>query len=487
MNYTLVLKLISNLLRAEAAFMLVPFVVSIAYGGQDMTAFLWSILITAAVSLALSFIKPKDKAFKTRDAFAAVAVSWLAVSLFGALPFYFSGCFGSVVDCVFESISGFTTTGATILRDIEGLPHGILFWRSFTHWIGGMGVLVFMLAVMPSMNASSINLLRAESSGPSPGRIVPRIRETARIMYLIYLAMTVVLVAALIITGLPVYDAFIHSFSTAGTGGFSNMNASVGAYGNVAAEVVITVFTFLFGVSFTLYFCLIKRNFKQAYKDQELRLYFGIVVVSIMIITFNILKMYGSFAEALRQSSFQVVTIISTTGFSTASTNTWPALSQIILILLMVTGCCAGSTGGGIKLIRVLLLLKGVRNEINKVIHPKSVKAISINDKKVDNEKMAGMAMFVVIYLAIFTVSTLIISIEGRDIVTSFTTAISALSNIGPYFDPVSHIGDYAAFTPLSKIVLSFCMLAGRLEFLPVLILFRPSVWARGKTRKMEA
>ena len=479
MNYKLIFKLTGNMLWVEAVFMLFPLVVSFIYGGEDSGSFIWSILILAAAGSLLAISKPEVRNFRTRDAFVVAGITWLLFSLFGALPFLFSNYFKNYIDCIFESASGFTTTGATILTDVEALPKGILFWRSFSHWIGGMGVLVFLMAVMPSVNASSVNLLRAESTGPAPDRIVPKIRETARIMYLIYLVMTVLLVILLVIAGLPVYDSFVNAFSTAGTGGFAIMNASIGAYNNIAAEIIITVFMFLFGVSFALYFFLLERDFKKFFKDEELRVYFGIVIVAILIISVNISGLYGGFTQALRHSSFQVSSIITTTGYSTVDFNLWPALSRVILVLLMVAGCCAGSTGGGIKTIRLIILFKAVRIEMGKIFHPGSVKAVSINNKKIDRDIVSKTALFFFIYFAVFFFSVVLISIEGTDLVSGATAVISAMSNIGPGLGFVGPAGSFAAFTPFSKIVLTFCMIAGRLEFFPILVLFVPAVWKK--------
>lgn len=479
MNYRLVSRLLGNMLLIEALLLIFPLSASFVYGASDAAAFLLTMLVAAVLGTPLSFVKPGEKKFREKDAFAAAALTWIVFSIIGALPFYFSGYFNGFVDCVFESVSGFTTTGATILTQIEGLPRGILFWRSFTHWLGGMGVLVFILAVLPTMNASSVNLLRAESTGLSPDRIVPKIRETARFMYLIYLAMTAVLTICLFISGMPVYDSLINAFSTAGTGGFSSMNASFGAYGNVAAEIIVTVFMFLFGVSFTLYFYLIKRKLGQFLKDGELRLYFGVVAAAIIIITINISGMYGSIGEALRYSSFQVSSVISTTGYVTANFDIWPTLSKVILMTLMVTGCCAGSTGGGVKLVRVLVLFKAFKTELGKIVHSKSVKAVTINGKKLESGAVTKAAIFLFVYFLIFLFGTALVSIEGKDIVTSVTAVISALGNVGPGLAAVGPVGNFSSFTPFSKIVLSVCMLAGRLELFPLLVLFVPSVWKR--------
>ena len=464
----------------EALFMVFPLVVSLIYGGKDHWTFLWSMLILAIVGMLIRTVKPKDKNFRTKDAFVVAGTTWLLFSLFGALPFYFSGCFSGFIDCVFESISGFTTTGASILTDIEALPKGIAFWRSFSHWIGGMGVLMFMMAVMPSVNASSVNLLRAESTGPAPDKIVPKIRETARIMYLIYFAMTVLLIILLKIAGLPVYDALVNAFSTAGTGGFSVMAASIGAYNNIAAEIIITLFMILFGISFTLYYYLLGRKFTRFFKDEELKLYFGIIIAAILIITVNISGLYGGVVNALRHSSFQVSSIISTTGFATADFNLWPTLSHVVLVFLMVTGCCAGSTGGGLKLVRILILIKAMKIELGKIFHPGSVKAVTVNGKKVKDEIISKTALFFFLYFAVFFVSVLLISIEGMDVVSSATSVIASMSNIGPGLGIVGPAGSYAAFSSFSKVVLSLCMIAGRLEFLPILVLFSPSVWRKG-------
>lgn len=479
MNYRLIFKLIGNVLRIEALFMLFPLLVSFIYGGGDHPAFLWSILISAAVGTILAKLNPKDKNFRAKDAFVVAGFSWIFLSLFGALPFYFSGYFNSFVDCVFESISGFTTTGSSILTNVEVLPKGILFWRSFSHWIGGMGILMFMIAVMPSINASSVNLLRAESTGLAPDKIVPRIQETAKIMYMIYFAMTVILVVFLKIAGLPIFDSMLNAFSVAGTGGFSNMNASIGGYNNIAAEIIMTVFMFLFGISFLLYFALLGRKFEKFIKDTELKIYFGVVIVSILIITINISGLYNGIWEALRHSSFQVSSIISTTGFATTDFNLWPTLSKSILVFLMFTGCCAGSTGGGMKLIRFIILFKAAKVELDKIFHPGSVKAVSINGKKISNDIVFKTSLFFFIYFAIFFVSLLLISIDNKDIVSSATAVIASLSNVGPGLGTVGPTGNYAAFSSFSKIVFSFCMIAGRLEFFPVLVLFTPHVWKR--------
>ncbi|MDR1674385.1 MAG: TrkH family potassium uptake protein [Oscillospiraceae bacterium] len=480
MNFRLILKTLGNLLRVCGLFTVLPFIVSLIHGGEDAAVFAVTTVIMEVIGTLLTLTKPEDKHLRVRDAFFVAGISWVLLSVFGALPLYFSGYFNGFVDCFFESVSGFTTTGSTILTNIEVLPRGIVFWRSLTHWIGGMGVLSFMMAVMPSINASSVNLLKAESTGPAPDKIVPKIQETARIIYLIYIVMTVLLILLLKIAGYPLFDAVINAFSTAGTGGFSSMNSSIAAYGNPVSEVIITVFLFLFGINFSLYFVLIGRNFKKFFFDEELRTYFGVVIVAILIITVNISGLYGSFEEALRYSSFQVTSVISTAGFMTADYNLWPTLSKVILMFITVTGCCAGSTGGGMKLVRFIILFKAAKLEIHKILHPASVKPVSINGKKISEEMISKTALFFFVYFMLFTAAVLIISIEGKDIVSSATAVITSLSNVGPGLNIVGPAGNYSSFSAVSKIVLSVCMIAGRLEFFPVLILFTPSIWKKG-------
>lgn len=480
MKYSLIFKLIGNMLKAQALFMLVPFTASFIYGSDDKHVFLLSALITAGAGFLLSSIKCEEIKYRTRDAFAAASLAWIIISFFGALPFYFSGCFKSFADCIFESVSGFTTTGATILPDIESLPKGILFWRGFMHFIGGMGVLMFMLALIPSMNASSVNLMRAEGTGINPDKLVPRLNETARVMYLIYTAMAAVLTVLLIISGLPVFDSLMHAFSIAGTGGFSNMNFSAGAYGNAAAEIIMIIFMFLFGINFTLFFYLVNKKFLQFLKDEELRLYFIFFIVSSIIITIDISGIYGSWFVSARHAFFQVSSVMTTTGFSTVDYNLWPVLSRFVIVFLMFTGCCAGSTGGGIKIVRFLLIFKLLRIELDKIIHPKSVKVITVNGKKIENEVVLRAAMYFFIYFMIFFIAIIPVSLEGTDLVTSASTVIAMLSNVGPGLGSVGPAGNYGEFSQATKYLLSFLMIIGRLEFIPVLVLFKPSIWQKG-------
>ncbi|MCL1827884.1 MAG: TrkH family potassium uptake protein [Oscillospiraceae bacterium] len=479
MNSRLVIKLIGNILIIEALFMFFPLLVSLIYGRGDHTAFIFSLLITAVAGASASSVKPKDNKIRTRDAFTATALSWIIISCFGALPYYFSGCFSSVIDCVFESVSGFTTTGATILIDVEIMPEGILFWRSMSQWMGGLGILLLIPALMPSIHASSVNILRAELTGPSPHKIVPGIRETAKIIYTIYFVMTAVLFILLLISGLSVFDSLISTFSTAGTGGVSNKNASVGAFGNASAEIILTVFMFLFGISFSLYYLPFAGDLKKLVKDEELRLYLGMAFVCVIIITINTSGIYGGFLKALRYTAFQVSAAVSTTGFIDANFSLWPAMSQILLIFLMFTGSCAGSTGGGIKIVRGLLLFKMVKVELHKVFHPDSVKTVKLNGKKINPEIVSKAALFFFLYFAILLPSTALIAADSKDILTSAEAVFASLNNIGPEFGLIGAAGSYYEFSVLSKIILSFNMVAGRLEIIPVLVLFTPAAWKK--------
>lgn len=480
MNYRAIAKSLGMLLCVEAVCMVPPLAVSLIYRQDDWLAFLLSIASLLVLGFGLRLIRQRSANIYARDGFAIVAVGWLLVSAFGALPFVLSGAIPSVVDALFESVSGFTTTGASILRDVEILPRGIVFWRSFTHWMGGMGVLILMLAVMPSVKASTLHIMKAESPGPSPEKFVPQIGQVARILYFIYLAMTVLQVVLLLLGGMPLYDSLIHAFGTAGTGGFSSRNASVAAYGSVYLEMVIAIFMLLFGVNFSLYYSALKGNLKAVLRDAELRFYLGTVALAVLLITVNIIIVnHQPLGEALRYSTFQVSSIITTTGFATTDFNLWPAFSQLVLVLLMFIGASAGSTGGGIKVIRVLLLFKCIKREIIKIIHPRSVYTVRINGKAVSEEILTGVMAFFFVYIAIFAVSTLILLLDIEDLTSAATAVAATIGNIGPGLKMVGPMGNYADFSPLSTIVLTVCMIVGRLEIYPILLLFAPAFWKR--------
>ncbi len=480
MNYLLILKLIGFVLKTESLLMLFPFVISLMYKSGDGMYFLYTLIPLYVMGHCLYSVKPKSSHFRSREGFVTVALSWIALSAFGAIPFFISGYFGSYINCFFEMVSGFTTTGSTILENVEAVPKGLLFWRSFSHWVGGMGILVFILAIMPNINASTVQLLRAESPGPTPGKFVPKIKESAKILYLIYFFMTIIQIILLLISGLSLYDSLITAMGSAGTGGFSNMNLSMGAYNNIPAEVITTIFMFLFGVNFNMYFYMLNKQFGLVKGNGELRLYTGIVLVSMVLIAFNIMPMYGnSFLAALRHSSFQVSTIITTTGYATTDFNLWPMFSKSILVCLMITGACAGSTGGGVKISRILILCKAAKIELGKIIHPRRVQAVKFEGSTLDDKILVNVLVFIALYFLIGFISFVVVSLDGYDFETTATAVITAISNVGPGLSLVGPTGNFNLFSGLSKLVLSFCMLAGRLEIFPILILFSPRVWGK--------
>ena len=481
MNYRMIGKSIGNLLLVEAACMLPSLLISLIYPESDGAAFAVAIALTTAAGFLLSRLKSNTGGLYARDGFAIVALGWILLSAFGALPFLLSGAIPRVEDALFESISGFTTTGASILREVESLPRGILFWRSFTHWMGGMGVLVMMIAIMPSVKANSIHILKAESPGPTPGKLVPKVSQTAKILYLIYILLTATQVVFLVAGGMPLYDSLVHSFSTAGTGGFSSRNLSVAAYGSDYIEIVITVFMFLFGVNFTLYYTAFKGGLKNALHDEELRVYFFTVVGAAVLIAINVYsQVYRTVGESVQHAAFQVSSLITTTGFATADFNLWPVFSQLILLLLMFVGASAGSTGGGLKVVRVVVLFKVIKRELTRVIHPRAVRTIKLNGRLVDEEVVSGVMAFFYFYILIFVAAVLTVALEGEDIVTTVTSVIATLNNVGPGLGRVGPMGNFADLSVLSKAVLSLCMLIGRLEIYPIMLLMFPSFWKRG-------
>lgn len=480
MNYKAVLSILGNVVKYMVALLFVPLLIALYYGEGDAKSFLLTILIGAPIGFILSNIKAEKKAIYAKEGFLIVGFAWIIISAIGALPFVISGAIPSFIDAFFETVSGFTTTGATILTAIEGLPKGILFWRSFTHWIGGMGFLIFMLALIPSLGSNSIHLLKAESPGPSPGKIVPKIKETAKILYLIYFALTLIEGILLMCAGMNLYDAVIHAMGTAGTGGFSNMNASIAAFNSPAIEWIITIFMLIFGINFALYFQILKGNFKGFFKNEELRYYLLIILSAFILITVNIISLNGGdIILSIRQSAFQVSSIVTSTGFATVNFNFWPTLSKLIIVMLMFVGAMAGSTGGGIKTVRIVIMLKAIKREINKIIHPKRVNSVKIDGKTVDEDIIHGVFLFIGAYIIISLIAIFIISFDNFDVVTTVTSVITTMSNIGPGLEVVGPAGNFAAFSPLSKLVLSFCMLAGRLEIYPMLIMFSPSIWRK--------
>ena len=480
MNKRLTFKLIGKVLLVEAALMLVPLAVSLILGGGDAMSMLISMLVTAVVGGGMALIPSQNDNLRAREGFAVVSFSWLLVSFFGALPFWIHGCIPSLLDAFFETVSGFTTTGATILTDVESLPKGLLFWRSFTHWVGGMGVLVLSLALLPKMGTRSIYLMRAESPGPSVDKLVPRVGNNAKILYQLYVWLSVLMLIALLCTGMNLYDALIHVFGAAGTGGFSNYNASVGAFNSAAVEIIIGVFMALFGVNFSMYYYMLRRNWRVCASNSELRTYVGLVLGASVLIALNIMPQYGGkFFTSLRYSFFQVSSVMTTTGYATADFDVWPQFSRTLLVGLMLVGACAGSTGGGIKVIRVQLLAKGMIREIRRTIHPRSVNTVRLDGRTVDDGMISGVLSFFFAYMSVLVAATLIISLDGFSFETNLTAVIATLSNIGPGLGMVGPTGNFSAFSDLSKVVLSLCMLIGRLEIFPMLMLLAPSAWRK--------
>ena len=478
MNRRMICRVLGLVLLIEAVMMLVPALVALLYG-ENLTPWGISIAATAGVGGLMLAAVPQKSVLYAREGFVSVALSWLLMSAFGALPLRLSGEVTHYADAMFEIVSGFTTTGASILLDVEGMSRGLLFWRSMTHWIGGLGVLVFILAVLPLANNNAMHIMRAEVPGPTVGKIVPRARDTARILYLIYFALTVIETIFLLAGGMPLYDALIHAFGTAGTGGFSNRALSVGAYNSPYIEWVIGIFLVLFSINFNLYYFILCGGVRDALRDQELHLFGALVLLTTGIITIDILPLFDGFSSAVRHAFFQVMSITSTAGFATADFNLWPEVSRWVLVLLMFCGACAGSTGGGIKIGRILLMGRAARCEIRRMSRPRTVNRVMVNGKAVDDETLRGSLIFFFLYILMLIVGTLLVSVDGFDTTTNFTAVLSCLSNIGPGLGLVGPMGNFAMYSVFSKIVLTAAMLIGRLEIFPILILFSPSLWKR--------
>ena len=478
MNYRVILHTLGYVLCCEALCMLLPLICGMIYGEGEIYTFLISIIICSVIGFLLTRIKPKTKNMYAREGFIIVALSWIVISLFGALPFVLSGSIPSFVDALYETASGFTTTGASILRDVESLPKSMLFWRSFTHWIGGMGVLVFLVAFLPLSGGSNVFLIKAESPGPSVSKLVPKVRTTAKILYTIYTSMTLLQILLLVIGKMPLFDAITLAFGTAGTGGFAIKNSGLADYTSYQ-QIVVTIFMIFFGVDFTFYYLLISRKIKSAFSMEEVRTYFIIIIIAILVITLNCYGYYESLFETVKHTAFQVGSIITTTGYSTTDFDMWPQLSKTILMLLMFIGACAGSTGGGIKVSRIMILFKSVVKEIIIAAHPKRAHKICINNKPVEHEVLRRINVFMVAYCTIFIVSLLIISIDNFDFTTNFSAVLANINNIGPGFSKVGPICNYSEYSDLSKMVLAFDMIIGRLEIFPILILLSPKTWRK--------
>ena len=485
MNYRMVVFVLGRIFLVEAAMMLLPMVCSAIYGEWYMLpAFLLPAVILLLLGLAASLRTPKNTTIYARDGLAIVALVWVLMSAFGALPFVISGEIPAFADAFFEMVSGFTTTGSTILIDVEALSHGALFWRSFSHWVGGMGVLVFAMAVLPMTDGRAMHLMRAEVPGPTCGKLSSKLSDSAKILYGIYFAMTAVEVVFLCTGGMSLYESLIHSFGTAGTGGFSCRGLSIGAYQNPYFEWVIGIFMLLFGINFNLYYFILMRHFREAFGSEELRAYLGIVLFSTVTIAANILSMVGSVGEAVRTAFFQVSSIITTTGYATADFNLWPTYSRILLLLLMFVGGCAGSTAGGLKMSRVIIFFKAARQDLNKMLHTHAVTTIRFEGKPLDEKTLQGVHNYFNVYMLLVMLSTVLVSLDGFDLTTTFTAVITCLNNVGPGMELVGPMGNFSHFSDPVKYLLSFDMLAGRLELYPMLALFAPRLWRSRRTMR---
>ena len=482
MNYKIIGRFLAQILTIEALFMLPALGISLGYGEWAATkGFLFTVGIIVAVALILFLIcKKAPNALDAREGMVCVGISWIVLSLFGCLPFFISRDIPRYIDAFFEIVSGFTTTGSSILTDVEALSKGNLYWRSFSNWLGGMGVLVFLLAVAPSSKETgfTMHLLRAESPGPNVGKLVPRMRKTASILYIIYIVMTVLNFVFLLIGKMPVLDAVCTAMSTAGTGGFGIKNDSMASFSPYIQNVT-TIFMFLFGINFSCYYLLLLRQFKDVFKDEELRMYFGIVIGSIVLIVLNIRHLYGTLEETVRHAAFTVSTIITTAGFATTDFDLWPAFSKAIIMFLMVVGACAGSTGGGLKVARLLLLLKSLKRNIGQVLNPRRVQVVRNNGQVVNEKILDNTNAYLAAYVCIIIFSFGIVSLDNFSIGTNFTAVLSCFNNIGPGLEAVGPTCNFAGYSDLSKLVLSADMLAGRLEIFPILLLFSRSTWRR--------
>ena len=479
MNRKMVFNTVGMMLVAEAALLLLPTAVALIYGESCA----WALTVSALVALVAGLLlrrlfRPENRLIYAREGFVTVAMAWLLLSAAGALPFLLSGEIPSYIDAFFETVSGFTTTGASILTNVEGMSRGLLFWRSFTHWVGGMGVLVFVMAIVPGANDRSMHILRAEMPGPVVGKLLPRARDTASILYKIYIVMTGAEIVLLMLGGMPVFESIVHAFDTAGTGGFGVKADSIAGY-SPYLQWVITVFMLLFGVNFNLYYLLLARRFRAAAQSSECWYYLGIVLVSVALITFNIMPLYETLGEAIRLSAFQVSSIITTTGYATADFNLWPEFSKAILLLLMFVGACAGSTGGGLKVSRAVMLVKMVHREIRHLLHPRSVNSVKFEGKHVDGATLKGVSSYFAVYMMCVLSIFLLLSLDQFNLETNLSAAASCFNNIGPGLAAVGPVSNYAAYSGFSKLLLSLAMLLGRLEIFPLLLTLSPATWAK--------
>ncbi len=478
MNYSIVLYILGCVLKFESAFLVLPALVGLIYREHASVSYLAVAVLCLILGVFLTHKKPRSTNLYTREGFVAVALSWIIMSIFGAIPFVLTGDIPFYVDALFETISGFTTTGSSILTDVESISKASLFWRSFSHWIGGMGVFVFIMAILPMMGGSTMNLMKAESPGPSVSKLVPHVKDTAKILYGIYIAITICEATILRALGMPLFDSLTTTFGTVGTGGFGIRNDSIAGY-SPAIQITITVFMILSGINYTAYFYILTGKIKELFKIEEVRWYLAIILGSVAVITWNVRSLYPTFNETLRHAFFQVGSIITTTGYATTDFDLWPALSKTLLVTLMFIGACAGSTSGGMKVSRILILLKTIRKELSLIIHPRQVKKIRMDGHPVDHETLRSANVFLVVYFVLLLTSMLLISVDEFDFTTNFTSVVTMLNNIGPGLNLVGPTQNFSIFSPFSKFVLMFDMLAGRLELFPMMILLMPSTWKR--------
>ena len=478
MNYSIVLYILGCVLKFESAFLVLPALVGLIYREHASVSYLAVAVLCLILGVLLTHKKPRSTNLYTREGFVAVALSWIIMSIFGAIPFVLTGDIPFYVDALFETISGFTTTGSSILTDVESISKASLFWRSFSHWIGGMGVFVFIMAILPMMGGSTMNLMKAESPGPSVSKLVPHVKDTAKILYGIYIAITICEATILRALGMPLFDSLTTTFGTVGTGGFGIRNDSIAGY-SPAIQITITVFMILSGINYTAYFYILTGKIKELFKIEEVRWYLAIIFGSVAVITWNVRSLYPTFSETLRHAFFQVGSIITTTGYATTDFDLWPALSKTLLVTLMFIGACAGSTSGGIKVSRILILLKTIRKELSLIIHPRQVKKIRMDGHPVDHETLRSANVFLVVYIVVLLTSMLLISVDEFVFSTKVTSGVTVLNRRGPGLNLVGPTQNFSIFSPFSKFVLMFDMLAGRLELFPMMILLMPSTWKR--------
>lgn len=478
MNYAMIIYILGWILNFSAAFLLLPLAAALIYGEKEWMMFVICILVHLAAGCLFIHKKPKKKTLYAKEGFVIVAISWIVLSIFWAIPYMLTGAIPSFVDAVFESVSGLTTTGASILSEVEALPQSLILWRSFSNWIGGMGVLVFVMAVLPLSGGSNMYMMKAESPGPSVGKLVPHVRSTAKILYSIYIVITLVTFLLLLLGDMPVFDALNAAFATAGTGGFGIKNDSFASY-SPYCQVVVTIFMIVFGINFNVYYLMLKKRWKEIWNISEWKIYLVIIVVAAGLIIADTRRMFATIGEACNKAFFQVATIITTTGFATDDFNAWPELSKTILVFLMFIGACAGSTGGGIKISRLTIWLKTILKELDVIVHVRNVKKVKLDGKAVEHEVIRSVNVYFAAYILIFAVSVFLITFDELDLVTNFTAVASLLNNIGPGLGLVGPAGNFSVFSCGSKLVLIFDMLAGRLELFPLLILFAPSTWKK--------